>query len=128
MQLMFLKLDGLRGESYAPRHIGEIEISGFTWGQPKGISVGSVAAGKASINDLTVFKPIDKTTPFLKVASANGQYFASGELTIEEVSERGSLLRTMIIKMKDIILMFVTTNGDTDSIDINFANLEMKKF
>lgn len=32
---MFLKLEGITGESQSPRHIGEIEISGFAWGEPK---------------------------------------------------------------------------------------------
>ncbi|MEW6131533.1 MAG: type VI secretion system tube protein Hcp [Acidobacteriota bacterium] len=128
LQLMFLKLDGVRGESYAPRHIGEIEISGYNWNTKHQANAGSGAGtGKVSITDLTVFKPTDKTSAFLRVASANGQYFANGVLTIEKVSVRGDLLRTMIIKMKDIILDFVLSNGAVDDIGLNFASMEYKE-
>ncbi len=133
MQLMFLKLDGVRGESYAPRHIGEIEISGFFWGEPKGLGAGRVGAGKASINDLTVFKQPDKTSPFLRVASTQGQHFKYGLLTIEKVSATGGLLHSYRIEMTSINIHFVTHSDSSaafsptgvETVELNFEGLTL---
>lgn len=127
MRQMFLKLDGVRGQSQAARHVGEMEITSFTWNIRNEFGPGGGGgAGKAKINDMTVIKRSDQTSPVLKIASNNGQHFKSAVLTVEEVSPSGGLLRIEIIKMTDILLGFVTSDGETDSVEINFDGLEIK--
>lgn len=120
----FLKLDGVEGESKSPRHFGEIDLSGFTWGgnHPGGVGGGR---GKASINDLTVLKQEDKTTPILWVACHSGQNFREGILTVEKISESGSLLRSVIIKLKSILIDSVIANGDVETVALNFESKEL---
>ena len=70
---MFLKLDGVRGNSMKPGHVGSIEISGFTWGNERRQLAASIAGpGKITINDLTIFKPPDVASPPPPVAAAPG--------------------------------------------------------
>ena len=132
---MFLKLDGVRGESNSPRHIGEIEISGFAWGEPDGTGVspgGGAGKGKASFNGLIVFKRVDKTSPFLKLASTEGRHFGEGALTVEKVSETGGLLHSLVIKLKSILIRFVTFTDSSDesameTVELDFASKEFVK-
>lgn len=129
---MFLKLDGIKGESQSPRHIGEIEISGFSWGEPNGVGTvpgGAGGKGKASFTGMTIFKRADKTSPFLKLASAEGRHFKDGAVTIEKVSATGGLLHSLIIRLESILIGFVSYSGgpdyDMETVELNFAS---KKF
>ncbi len=74
-QKIFLKLDGVRGESENPRHYGEIEIIAFSWGGKHQHAAGG--SGKASIKDLSITKKADQTSAFLMVACHRGQHFGS---------------------------------------------------
>lgn len=135
MHLMFLQLDGVRGESYAPRHIGEIELTALYWDTKHRVGNGGMGPGKASINDLTVFKHPDKTSLFLKVASNEGHVFKSAVLTVEKVSESGGLLHTMIVKLKSIVISFVSVSKGSafegtydEQVEINFEDMKMSHF
>lgn len=117
-QKYFLKLDGVQGESQSPRHIGEIEIFGFFWGEPEDRGAGG-GPGKASFNNLVVFKQADKTSPFLRLASAEGQHIRHGALIIEKISESGGLLHSLIINFKSILINFVTYTGNSSGVTGN---------
>lgn len=120
---MFLKLSGVRGESQNPRHYGEIEINGFSWGGKYQHSAGG--PGKAAISDLTITKMADKTSAFLMVASHSGQHFPEAVLTIEQISEWGIMMRSIIFELKSILLDSVSGNGEMETITLSFAELKM---
>lgn len=79
---MFLKLDGIDGESTDARHNGEIDILGWSWGlsQPMTTQSGAVS-GKVAIQNLVIQKLVDLSSPALMLASAQGRHIASGTLT-----------------------------------------------
>lgn len=63
---MFMKVDGVTGESADAQHKGWTDIQSFTWGasQPGAMASGSGGnAGKASFNDLVVAAYMDKGHP-----------------------------------------------------------------
>jgi type VI secretion system secreted protein Hcp len=122
----FLKLDGVRGESQSARHLGEIEISSFTWGN-KNPQLSNVGRGRASFSDLIITKPQDVTSPILWVACHTGQSFAQAFLTTEELSERGNLVRSTIVALASVMLesMSVVERGET--ISLNFENAKMMR-
>ena len=122
-QKYFLKLTGVHGESENPRHYGEIEILGFSWGGDHVNSAGG--RGRASFNDLNVMKMADRSSHFLFVARNSGQYFAEGVLTVEEIAEWKSVVRTTKIEMYSILISAFTSDGETDSFGLNFGSLRM---
>jgi type VI secretion system secreted protein Hcp len=125
-QKMFLKLDSVRGESTNPRHFGEIEIFGFTWGSKyMGTPGGAHGPGKAQINDLTIFKQPDKTSPILAIACAAGQSFPQGTLTVEKVSESGSLLHSVRFKLESILIDSMSTNETEERVELNVESKEV---
>lgn len=133
---MFLKLHGIQGESRSPRHIGSIDISGFTWGNDPRLPPSSATGpGKVSIKDLTVFKPADRISPLLWIASHEGRNIRDGALTVEEFSNSGHLVRTLIWKLESILIDSITSSGHapaggqiTEAVALNFANYKIMRF
>lgn len=127
-QKYFLKLDGVEGESKSPRHLGEIDIFAFSWGgKHQGASGSGGGPGKASISDLYVAKKADKASPILSVACESGQYFAKALLTVEEISEQGSMIRSTIAEMKSLNIESVTRSEDEETVTFNFQDLKIKQ-
>lgn len=137
MQLMFLKLDGVRGSSYAPRHIGEIEIEGFTWETGANSAPGNVGPVRTSHKDLKIFKSQDLVSALLQVAAAEGRHFKNALLTVETVTLKGGLLRTAVVRMNSVLIHSVTQlNGPyfsgpgegLEEIVLNFSGMHIDQF
>lgn len=134
---LFLKLDGVRGDSTKPRHFGSIELAGFTWGNERRSVPSSMAApGSFRISDLTVFKLPDESSSVLRSASSSGQHFRDGSVTVEEFSRTGELVSTAVIKLESIMVEFVaaggsnprTSSGSTEAVALSFENYELSRF
>jgi type VI secretion system secreted protein Hcp len=129
VEKMYLKLDGVQGESKNSGHVGEIEFYSFAWGtektQPLPLA-GAVGVGRNRITDITIGKDADKTSPVLMYACATGRNFREAMVTMEKRSPSGSLLRSMIFKIKSV-LVFSTSSDPTgqETITLNFEGLEM---
>ena len=65
---MFLKLDGIKGESQDHKHKDEIHIESFSWGMNQtgahGVGGGG-GAGKVSVHDISITKFVEKSTSAL---------------------------------------------------------------
>lgn len=134
---LFLKLEGVRGESTKPRHFGSIELAGFTWGNERRPIPGSIAApGKFTIRDLTVFKLPDESSPVLRSASTSRQQIREGTVTVEEFSKTGELVSTAVIRLESVMVEFVaaggsnprTSRGSTEAVALSFSNYELSRF
>jgi len=121
----YLKLDGVRGESQNPRHYQEIELSSLSWGEKfRGVGGGT---GKAQMTDLHVVKPSDTTSPILWVACTSGQNFRSGSVTIEDISEFGSMIRFVTITLKEILIATFRSDNGGDNVTLNFAEFSFQE-
>src|SRR5262245_30104523 len=81
----FLKIDGIRWESKADRHKHEMDIESFSWGETQSgkFAVGSGGgAGKVSIQDFHFTMRVNKASPTLFLACAQGDHIknATGKL------------------------------------------------
>jgi type VI secretion system secreted protein Hcp len=84
---MFLKIDGIDGESTDAKHKNEIEILSYGWGvaqQGASGSGGGGGAGKAAFEDLHVLARLQKSSPKLFVACASGKHVKQGVLTVRK--------------------------------------------
>jgi type VI secretion system secreted protein Hcp len=77
---MFLKLDGINGESQDERHKEEIEVFSWNWGLASYITN---TITRVTFQDLTLTKPTDRATPPLILATCNGRHLRNAVLTIE---------------------------------------------
>ena len=87
---MFLMLDGIKGESSDDKHKGEIDIESFSWGlaqQGSGQRGTGSGTGKVDVHDINITKKVDKSSPTLQLACANGKHIAKGKITLRKAGE-----------------------------------------
>jgi type VI protein secretion system component Hcp len=121
---MFLKLDNVRGDSQSARHVGEIEVTSFMWNMPNHSS-GTGGRGRATVSDLVITKQQDRTSALLWVACQTGQPFEKVVLTTEDLSEKGSLIRSIIIGLSAVVMHSMTAREEEETITLNFEGMKL---
>ena len=84
---LFLKLDGIDGESQKDGHVNEIEIFSFSNGASNPSSVGmgtGSGAAKVELSSISFQKQTDKASPKLFLKCCDGTHIATGKLTCRE--------------------------------------------
>lgn len=128
---MFLKLDGIKGESSDSKHKGEIDIVSWQWGVSQ---LGAMAhgggggAGKANLSDLTITHTLDSASPVLAMHCASGQHIKSGTLVNRKAGKEQQ--EYLIIKLSDILITNVSDSAGGDvpheSVSLTYAKFEME--
>ncbi|MEA3187934.1 MAG: type secretion system secreted protein Hcp [Chthoniobacter sp.] len=135
---VFLKLDGINGDSVDPSHTNEIDVLTFKIGmQQRGLALagGAASAAKSDFLPLSVFKAIDKSSPALFVACASGQHIPTATLVIRDTN-RPSPQEYFKIELTDVLVSSLNENGDaTDSngtlvetVSLSFTKLQWTFF
>jgi type VI secretion system secreted protein Hcp len=74
---IFLKINGVDGESGDDKHKKEIDVLAWSWGLSNSGSAhvgGGAGSGKVNVQDLSVTKWVDASTPKLVLACCNGTH------------------------------------------------------
>jgi type VI secretion system secreted protein Hcp len=130
---MFMKLEGITGESKDSSHGGEIDVLAWSWGVSNSGSAhtgGGSGAGKANFQDLSFTKYVDLSSTSLLLAAANGKHISKATLTVRKAGE--APLEYMIISMTEVFVTSVSTGGSggedrlTENVSLNFAKIEYK--
>ena len=130
---MFLKVEGIEGESKDKGHGKEIDVLAWSWGMSQsGTSHvgGGGGAGKVNVQDLSLTKYIDKSSPDLMLACCNGKHLGEAKLTVRKAGE--SPLEYLIITMTDVLISSVSTGGSggedrlTENVTLNFAKVKVE--
>ena len=81
---IFLKLDGIPGESTDAKHKDEIDILSYIWGesQPAASSSTGMAAGRVTMQELHFAMRVNKASPKLFLACANSSRIKNAILTV----------------------------------------------
>jgi type VI secretion system secreted protein Hcp len=125
---MFLKLDGVTGESKDAAHTDEIDVLAWSWGLSQSgttHSGGGGGAGKANVQDLSITKWVDNATPTLMQFLLQGHHTAKGKLTIRKAGGDAPL-EYITLDLEEIIVTSVSTGGSggedrlTENISLNF--------
>jgi type VI secretion system secreted protein Hcp len=130
---MFLKLDGVKGESLDKAYAGEIDVLAWSWGVSQSGSShvgGGSGAGKANVQDLSLTKWVDQSTPDLILACCNGSPFKKATLVVRKAGEKP--LEYLKIHLEDLIISSVSTGGSggedrlTENVSLNFAKVKVE--
>jgi type VI secretion system secreted protein Hcp len=115
---MFLKLDGVQGESSDSKHKGDIEISSFSFGEGSGGAQAHGSgggAGKTSFSSFTITKVADKTSPLLQEAAFSGNHYKEADVFFARKSGKGQQAKGqqdyLEIKLTDVLVSSYQTGG-----------------
>ncbi len=108
---MFLKIEGVDGESTNAAHKGWIEIQSWSWGasQPSTGGFGSGAATGRLTGHVTLIKRIDKATPLLFKRCSDGTVLVL--VTVELT--RGGAQTYLKYELKEVLVSSIA-HGDVD--------------
>ncbi len=129
---MFLKLDGIVGESIDATHKGEIDIVSWSWGmtQTGTTHTATGGGGKVSVQDLHLIKRTDKSTPNLMVAACIGQPFAKAVVTVRKAGI--APFEFLKLTVWDAVISSLENSGaatgaqiPTEQLALNFAKFEI---
>ena len=131
---MFLKIDGVEGESRDAKHKGEIDLLSFSWGITNSgrSSGGGGGAGKVTPGDFSIVKALDKATPQLFERCCEGTHVPAVQLTLSTTSGKETQQEYLKIKLTDVLISSYQTGGSSggggipvESLSFSFNSVEI---
>lgn len=129
---MFIKINGVDGESKDHAHTDEIDVLAWSWGMSQSGSFhvgGGGGSGKVNIQDISFTKWVDKATPNLLMRCSKGTHIDDATLVVRKAGD--SPLEYITIEMKKIMVTSVSTGGSggedrlTENVTLNFAHVQV---
>jgi len=127
---MFLKLDGIDGESKDDSHTGEIEILSFSWGlsQPgSGQRAGGSGVARVDVHDITVTKVTDKSTCSLMAYCCSGKHIPTGVITARKAGG-DSPVEYLKIELTEVLISSFQESGTQGDVAMENVSLNFAKF
>jgi type VI secretion system secreted protein Hcp len=100
---VFLKLDGIAGESTDEDHKGEIDVEAFTFNAKR-------ASGKVKVSPLRIIKVYDASSPKLMQAAVSGRHIKSGTLTFRRSGDPNGV-EFLTYKLSDVTVASYQEGG-----------------
>jgi type VI secretion system secreted protein Hcp len=131
----FLKIKDIEGESMDAKHKNEIDVQSWSWGETNAGSHaygGGGGAGKVSMQDFSFTMHVNKASPKLLLACAQGTHIKEAKLTCRKAGKEQQ--EYLIIKFTDLLVSSFQTGGSQgevvpmDSIALNFAKIEYEYY
>ncbi len=110
---MFLKIDGIKGESSDDKHKDEIQIESFSWGlaQARLARGGGGGQGRASFQDFSFVSRTNAASPLLALACATGEHLKVAILTARKVGDQQQ--DYLVIRLQDVLISSYQQTGDS---------------
>jgi type VI secretion system secreted protein Hcp len=124
---MFLKLDGVPGESSDDKHAKEIDVLDWSWGVNGALPrVQKTAAQPFCAQGISLTKVVDRSTPVLLSKAAAGESIPNATLTIRRAGT--TPLEFLVITFTDVRISSESTGGSggetrlTENVTLNFGS------
>jgi type VI secretion system secreted protein Hcp len=125
-QDIFLKIDGINGESLDDKHKDEIEVLTWDWEilQDSTMHAGSGGgAGKATVKDLTFEHSIDRASPNLMKYALTGKHIDQAVLVMRKAG--GNPLEYLKITMSDVLVTRVKPSGSRNDVERSLETVSL---
>jgi type VI secretion system secreted protein Hcp len=129
---LFLKIDGIKGESKDDKHKDEIDVLSFSWGASQTGTFGGGGgggAGKVSMQDFNFTMKVNKATPELLLACSSGKHIPKAEFTVRKAG--GKQEPFLVIKFSDLLVSSYQTGASSEGdeipieqVSLNYAKIE----
>jgi len=131
--VIFIKMDGITGESTDAKHRGEIDVLSWSWGVTLSSSThvgGAGEAGKAIPADLKFSHRIDLASPSLIKACASGRHIKEAVVSVQKTG--AAPFEFLTIKLSDVTVKSVEPvvntleNNATEIVGLDFSRMEFE--
>jgi type VI secretion system secreted protein Hcp len=131
---MFLKIDDIKGESIDATYGGAIKVLSWSWGMSQSGSTHSgtgSGSGKVAVQDISITKPLDKSTPNLIKMCCSGTHFKSATLIVRKAGGKKPV-DYLKIEMTNGIISSLSTGGSggedeiTEQVTLNFGAFKLE--
>ncbi len=128
---MFMKMDGVEGESLDDKHKNEIELLSYSFGATQPGSAGhggGSGIGKVQMHDFHFTKYLDKASPKLFEACCTGKHTPKVTLVCRKAG--GSQQEYLKVVLSDVIVSSIQNSGSggeslpTENGTLNFSKIE----
>jgi type VI secretion system secreted protein Hcp len=128
---MFLKLNGIEGESTDSVHAKEIDVLAWSWGASNSGTThfgSGGGAGVANVQDLSLTKYVDKSSPTLLLKVMNGAHITDATLVVRKAGS--TPVEYIKIVLTDVLISSISMGGSggedrlTENVTLNFAKVE----
>lgn len=133
---IFLKVDGIEGDSVDDVHKGEIDVLSFEWGATNSGSMhsgGGGGIGQTLVEDLTIIKRIDKASANLLYSLCTGQHISEAVLYLRRplYDKAGSKQDFLVLRLSQVLVTGYSIGGakgeltdGQESVRLNFGKVE----
>jgi|SRR6476661_3217735 len=131
---MFLKLEGIEGESQDDKHTDEIDVLSFSWGVSNAGSsyaMGGSGVGKADFHDVSFAKFTDKSSCDLAMACASGKHIDDAVLILRKAGGEDQL-EYLKYTFEDVFITSFQTSGSggselpTESFSLSYGKVSIE--
>jgi type VI secretion system secreted protein Hcp len=124
---VFIKIEGITGESQDAMHPGEIQVTDWTWKMSQQSSMMSGSGGgaaKATVEDLVFFHHIDRASPNLMSYCLTGRHVSTVVLTMRKAG--GLPVDFLRITMRDVVVTGVAMSASYEQVRLSFASVRQE--
>jgi type VI secretion system secreted protein Hcp len=132
---IFMKINGIQGESRDKGHKDEIDVLTWTWGLSNQVMApsagGGAGAGKVKFQDISFTHLVDKASPNLMLSCASGKHIQEARLTVRR-SDPTTPQEFLLIKLQDVMVTGVQSSatrgpeGLMEQVTLNFAKVDFE--
>lgn len=123
---MFLKIEGIEGDSQDALRPNNIDILAWSWG------ASSTPKGKGGVScnfqDVSITKYVDSSSPALLMGQLEGTQFATGQLAVRRNTATGQSIEYIVIDFNNIRITSLSTGGSggedrlTENVSFSFSD------
>lgn len=132
MEQIFLKVDGIAGASTSEHGKGEIEVLSYNYGVSMpithSVSEGQRTHGQANVQDITISKYVDMTTPLFLQHCCKGTLIKTMTLRHLRADTAGTeAVVLMTIDMDEALVTSVSAGGadqPVETLSFNFSKIQ----
>lgn len=128
---MFLKIDGIPGESTDAKFQKELVLESFSWGETNTAAhsaAGGGGAGRVSMQDFHFTAKVSSASPKLMLACATGQHIKDAVMSVRKAGEqKESTAAFLTYSFQGVVITSVQEAGATDDLPLDSVSFAFQK-